>query len=391
MTATTETGKMDGERQAAFFDRATRLLCSRLDSHAVGSRAMALTVPRLATCSLLDVVENGRMRRLASEHQEPECRSVVEARASMLTAEIVETGGSVLFEEVDRELRDRGLQSLAGVPLKSGPRTLGALVLASRSRYDHDDLARAEELGRRIALALANAQTLAQAKAEIRIRDEFISLAAHELHTPLASLELSAEALVATGATGFAGRLNQTVVRQVQRLGRLVERMLDASQVGAHSFALHCEHTDLSAVASEEVDAFRHRLAQRQTTLHVTLEEGVWGPWDGSRLAQVISNLLDNALKYGNGSPIAVTLRREGATAVLSVKDGGIGIPRTRLREVFEPFRRAVSPHVYAGLGLGLFVARAIVDAHQGKLTVESEQGQGAMFTMRLPGAEGGS
>jgi signal transduction histidine kinase len=161
--------------------------------------------------------------------------------------------------------------------------------------------------------------------------------------------------------------------------------MLDASKVGAHSFTLNRERTDLAALVREEIDAFEHRLAQSHTPLHVTLEEGLCGPWDGSRLAQVISNLLDNALKYGGGTPISVTLRRDGDDAVLAVQDGGIGILPGRKREIFEPFRRAVPPQM-AGLGLGLFVARAIVDAHQGQLTVESEPGQGATFTVRLPG-----
>jgi signal transduction histidine kinase len=380
--------RIETERHAAFLDRATRFLCARLDSHAVGSRAMALTVPRFAACSLLDVLENGSVRRLASVHQDADCRGPVERCASALTKRVLAEGQSVLVADAGEELRACGIRSLLAVPLRSGPRRLGVLVLASHERYGEADVARIEELGSRIAIALVNARTHALAKAEIRVRDEFISLAAHELHTPLASLELSAEALAATGATGFAGRLSETVVRQVQRLGRLVDRMLDASKVGAQSFTLTRERTDLTVVVREEIDAFEQRLAQSRTALHVSLEEGICGPWDGSRLAQVISNLLDNALKYGNGTPIAVTLCKEGDVAVLSVRDGGIGIPPPRVREIFEPFRRAVAPHI-AGLGLGLFVARAIVEAHEGQLTVESEPGRGATFTVRLPGVGG--
>lgn len=381
--------RAEGDRHAAFLDRATRLLCSRLDAHAVGSRAMALTVPRFAACSLLDVLEDGRMHRLASVHDDAECRVPVESHASAVTERVLAGGQTVLVGNAGPELGERGIRSLLGVPLRSGPRLLGALILASGGRFDPGDVDRVEELGSRIAIALANAKTHARAKAEIRARDEFISLAAHELHTPLASLELSAEALAATGATGFAGRLSETVVRQVQRLGRLVDRMLDVSRVGAQSLTLILERTDLTVVVREEIDAFEQRLAQTRTTLHVNLEESVCGPWDSSRLAQVISNLLDNALKYGNGTPISVTLRTDGNEAVLSVVDGGIGIPLPRRREIFEPFRRAVAPHI-AGLGLGLFIARAIVEAHQGQLTVESEPGRGAAFTMRLPGVGGG-
>lgn len=381
--------RVEGDRHAAFLDRATRFLCSRLDAHAVGSRAMALTVPRFASCSLLDVLEDGRVVRLASVHHDTECRDPVESHASAVTERVLADGQTVIVANAGPKLEERGICSLLGVPLRAGPRLLGALVLASGGRFDPEDVARVEDLGSRIAIALANAKTHARAKAEIRARDEFISLAAHELHTPLASLELSAEALAASDATGFSGRLSDTVVRQVQRLGRLVDRMLDVSRVGAQSFALVRERMDLTVVVREEIDAFEQRLAQSRTTLHVSLQDGICGPWDASRLAQVISNLLDNALKYGNGTPISVTLRTEGDEAVLSVVDGGIGIPLPRRREIFEPFRRAVAPHI-AGLGLGLFVARAIVEAHQGKLTVESEPGRGANFTMRLPGVGGG-
>ena len=114
-------------------------------------------------------------------------------------------------------------------------------------------------------------------------------------------------------------------------------------------------------------------------------DESLRGQWDRSRLEQVVTNLLSNAMKYGGKRPIVVNVVRAGAMARLEVRDQGIGIPPEKREEIFQPFERAVSPNEYGGLGLGLFIVRRIVEQHQGRVSVESSPGSGATFVVELP------
>ena len=135
----------------------------------------------------------------------------------------------------------------------------------------------------------------------------------------------------------------------------------------------------------EVASGFEAALAAAGCRLLLTLEEGVVGRWDRMRLAQVITNFISNALKYGPGAPIEVTAAARGDRAVLSVRDHGIGIAPKDQRRLFQRFARAVSPEHYSGLGLGLWIVRVLVEAMGGTVAVESQPGAGASFTAELP------
>lgn len=419
VAATVEARRRGRAERAAWcmslLDRASRGLLGEIDPASIANCALQLAIPAFADWGLVDMVQGGSVTRLAISHITPSGHALMEEITKLfpprldgphLSARVIREGESKLFPVLDgdhaddfgvepehaRLLRRLGLRSVAAAPLHAAEGPVGALVLGSTSRrYDTEDLALAQGLATRVGAALLNARAHGKAQEAIRARDEFISLAAHELHTPLASLQLASESLARRTQecrNEELDRLTDTIVRQVHRLNRLVDHMLDASRVGSRKFAVHPERLDLSRLLREVNDGFAERFARARTPLHLSIEEGVAGRWDGARVAQVVSNLLDNALKFGRSNPVEIELRREGDDAVITVRDHGIGIPADRLAKVFEPFERAVSVRSFGGLGLGLFVARAIVEGHGGRIAVESREGSGTRFTVRLPGAD---
>ncbi|WP_242392555.1 PAS domain-containing sensor histidine kinase [Anaeromyxobacter oryzisoli] len=230
-----------------------------------------------------------------------------------------------------------------------------------------------------------------QAQAEaIAARDVFMSVASHELKTPIASALLQvqhAERLLrrdGAPAEAVCQRLSATAA-SVARLGGLVEALLDVSRIAMGRLVLERARFDLSGTVRDA--AGRHGDAARRAgcELEVAVAPGIAVDGDRLRIEQVLTNLLANALKYGAGAPVRVSLRREGALAILEVADHGIGIAPEDQARIFEQFERAVSARHYGGLGLGLWIARQLVDASGGAIHVESAPGRGATFWVALP------
>ena len=220
-------------------------------------------------------------------------------------------------------------------------------------------------------------------------RDEFISVASHELRTPLASLVLQlgvAQRAIARGddAAKIAARL-EVADRQQQRLSVLVEEMLDVSQISLGKLVLDRADTDVSSLVASVVSRLQEPAtrAGSSVTIHVGTTPIV-GTWDASRLGQVFTNLINNAIEYGKGQPIEVSVE-DGAQLRIDVRDHGIGIESSDLERVFERYERAVSSRHFGGLGLGLYISRQIVEAHGGTLTVSSTPGEGSIFSVLLP------
>jgi len=220
----------------------------------------------------------------------------------------------------------------------------------------------------------------------IASRDEFIAVAAHELKTPLTPLQLQVELLqrVPAGDEGgwVEGRVND-VKRQIERLKRLVDELLDVSRIDTGRFRLDLASVDLGGVVRETVERFQRSGAQRvRIDLQVHSDEPIIGQWDRIRVEQVISNLIDNAVKFGGGNAIEV---RVSADARLAVTDHGIGITPGDQQRIFERFERAVPTRRYGGLGLGLYISRQIVEVLSGHISVTSQPQSGTTFTVTLP------
>jgi signal transduction histidine kinase len=226
------------------------------------------------------------------------------------------------------------------------------------------------------------------------MRDEFIGIASHELFTPVTSVVVAIRGLrkLFTGPEGDPStRLLRGAERQIERLSRLVRQLLDVTRIDGGRLTLSREEVDLCDVARDVTERLAHELERDQIAIELLLPQPVRGRWDRDRLDQVVTNLLTNAIKFGESKPITLTVRAMSPGAVLEVADQGIGIAADRHTMVFERFQRAVSAHHFAGLGLGLFITKQIVEEHGGRVRLESEVGVGSKFSVELPlDGEGG-
>jgi signal transduction histidine kinase len=230
----------------------------------------------------------------------------------------------------------------------------------------------------------------------LQLRDEFISIAGHELKTPLTPLCIqrhmiqkimqSKDLPVEIKEQRLKGYLDMSE-RQIDALTKLVESLLDVSQIRLGRFAINPEtDVDLCHLVQEVVERYRPQWEMAQSPVKVDLPgESPKGNWDRLRLEQAISNLLTNAIKYGRGKPIELSISSDAARARVSIRDYGSGISQSDQARIFNRFERAGSIGSFGGLGLGLYITRQIVAAHCGNISIESEVGKGATFTIDLP------
>jgi PAS domain S-box-containing protein len=232
---------------------------------------------------------------------------------------------------------------------------------------------------------------LVELQEAVRLRDEFLSVASHELKTPLTPLSLRLQGLeraIQTDPDSMAKRLNKEVDvmrRQVKRLSALVNEILEVSRISTGRLKLLVEEVDLSEVTREVAARFKPEAQRAGCGLELHMDGPVVGQWDRLRLEQILTNLLSNAIKYGAGKPIHIRIDQGEGRARLVVRDEGIGIKPEALGRIFNRFERAVSERHYGGLGLGLYVTRQIITAMNGTVAAESTPDQGATFTVELP------
>lgn len=411
------------EHTAQFLARAGAALVESLDHSKTLARVVQLAVPTIADWCLLDLVgEDGDIRRVEVVHAAPAdaglanevkrftarpegngnhlpTAALVEGRA-VLQADISDQRlrEMALDEEHLRVMRAMGCRSVISAPLVARGRTLGVLTFIlthSGRRYDHADLAAALELAKRCALAIDNARLYEDAQNAIRVRDDFLLIASHELKTPLTPLQLQLHMLghrlkdfVKDGMEAWLDERLATIQRQADRLERLVAELLDISRIIGGRLQLELGEVDIAALVRDVVADLREQGAPERAGSDVRVEGGtgaILGTWDRMRIEQVVTNLMTNALKYGQGNPITVRVTADEETATVSVEDHGIGIASQDQERIFGRFERAVSSSHYGGLGLGLFIVRQVVEAMGGRITVASQLGKGATFTLRLP------
>ncbi|HYF50787.1 MAG TPA: GAF domain-containing sensor histidine kinase, partial [Planctomycetota bacterium] len=309
-----------------------------------------------------------------------------------------------------------------GVPLLVRGQSLGILLFGMSSQdrsFGPSDLAVAEDLARRAGTAIENARLFDEAQDAIHSRDEFLSIASHELKTPLTSLQLEVQVLlhlarrgaqvpaaaaVASGASfaappvveaassgqsgptlGYVMSRLELIERQSKKLGSLINALLDVSRIAAGRFEIKLEELDLSRVVKEVIARFSQQLALSGCTLKFDARGAVIGRWDRMRLEQIVTNLISNACKYGRGKPIEIVVEDLPATARLTVRDHGIGIAPENHQRIFGRFERAASARHFGGLGLGLYIVKQILDATGGNIHVSSTPGDGSTFVVDLP------
>lgn len=230
----------------------------------------------------------------------------------------------------------------------------------------------------------------AELRESVRIRDEFLQIASHELNTPLTPLALRLSSLQRVAAGGKVlpedlARNLTSVQSQVRRLSGLVKDLLDVTRLSRGRLQLSPSEVSLAELVKAVVEQFSAEAQRSGCQIELQLQGDAIGHWDRARIEQVVENLLGNAIKYGAGKPVHVAVSAERVCAQLTVRDEGMGIEPEALPRIFDKFERAASTRHFGGLGLGLFIARQIVDSHGGTIHVSSQPGQGATFIVELP------
>lgn len=221
------------------------------------------------------------------------------------------------------------------------------------------------------------------------IRDEFISIASHELKTPLTSLKLQTQMTrrqVSNPEVMTFEKMKKQLdytVNQIDRLNKLVDDMLDISRINTGKLIIHKAKFNLSELVLELIERFTPQFEAVGCTIKTNISPEVIGSWDSYKIEQVINNLFSNAIRYSPKKQITVGLEIKGSDAVLNVQDEGMGIEPKNLERIFERFERVSS--TISGLGLGLYITRQILDLHQGSIIAESEPGRGSNFIIHLP------
>jgi signal transduction histidine kinase len=277
----------------------------------------------------------------------------------------------------------------------------GAHDFFLKDRLDRLPSAIERELGdARVRLEKRNAIELLkeserQLRTAVKARDEFLSIASHELRTPLTPLVLQLEATLAVLRTSrragapppvanIEARL-ETAVRAVGRVTMLINRLLDVTMITSDALTVSPTQVDLGALVEDVVRSMSELASRAGSPLIVTTHEPVTGLWDPAGLETIVTNLLSNAIKFGCGKPIEVEVGRQTDSACLTVVDHGIGIPLDAQQRIFERFERAVPTRHYGGFGVGLWVARQIVRAHGGDISITSAPDTGSTFVVTLP------
>jgi len=260
---------------------------------------------------------------------------------------------------------------------------MGGMLKKSYGELESRVRERTEELAK---LAGENARLYSDASLALKRRDEFLSLASHELKTPITSLLLQAQMLVRGDSrkTLDAEQLRKLAFfleRQLLRINELVEEMLDTARIDLSKLALRIENQDLSELMRDVSTRLIPQFEQLRSKLVLELEPGVRGNFDSHRIEQVLTNLFTNALKYAPGTKVTVRLGKKDGLIRFSVQDEGPGVPKGDEERIFGRFERGVAPGRVAGLGIGLYISRAIVTAHHGRIFLE----EGRRFVVELP------
>jgi PAS domain S-box-containing protein len=398
----------EAQRRMRFLAEASQVLAASLDYERTLQDVADLAVPALADCCFIDIREpDGPIRRVASSvaaavaHQVGESAGVhIDPMGDHPVAVVVRTGQPRLVTPLSSDDWQPGngeFESRLTMPLPTRSGATGAitwLTAGGRPVLGRQDLGLAQALARRCALAIDNSRLYREARAAVSIRDEFLSVAAHELKTPMTSLrgyaQLLAREFEKDGGANVerARRAARTIQVQSDKLARLVSQLLDVSRIQSGKLILERHSTDLGQLVGEVVEVARMQL--KDHVLVSTLPDKLIVDIDPLRVEQVVTNLIDNAIKYSpEGGQIDVSVEAPDARTVrLSVRDHGVGVPAHHRAQIFDRFYQAHAGGPLtsmAGMGLGLYISRQIVEMHDGTIEAEFPEDGGTRFVVTLP------
>lgn len=412
-----------GERRFRFLAEAGSALGSSLDFREILQNLARASVTELADWAYVALVEENFVQATATAHADPWSNDSVrlldthlpDLRADEGMAKAIRTCTPVAYHEVEPDrlssvwplldprgdghsiLQSLGLRSYLAVPILVRGKVLGVIALASTRlprRFENEsEVTMAFDLALRAGLAIENARLYEESQRAVRLREEFLIIASHELKTPLTPLKLQLQLLkrhkdhgrLEKLASEQLEKLISIPLQQANRLERLVEILLDVSRVSSEGLSLVRDDFDLCRLARTVVEDLAAEFKSVGCQVSLDAAGEIIGFWDRMRLEQVLSNLLANAMKYGRGKPIEIRIAPTQNGVSVAVRDHGIGIDKKDQSRIFGRFERAVSMERFSGFGLGLYISEQIIRAHGGTMRVESELGHGATLSFEMP------
>jgi signal transduction histidine kinase/CheY-like chemotaxis protein len=403
------------QRRSAFLAESDTVLAT-LDYQSILLSIASVAVPRIADWCIVEIEEDRRQGRPAiAMHADPAKNAFVLELSTRFRAQgnpehgipaVIRTGRSQLYrtitpEQVRAGIRDRelaelyissGVASSMVVPIMARGDTLGALLLNSATptrSYDEDDLAMAEELGRRVGLAIENARLYRDAREADHLKDEFLAMLSHELRTPLVPIVAAVDLMALHDREQFVQERG-LIRRNAHHLVRLLDDLLDVSRITRGKISLSQEYCKVADLVSDGIDLAYPLIEQARHRLLVAgARHGMMVYADRVRIAQAIANLLTNAARYTEpGGTITVTAEASGGSALIRVRDTGIGIAPEVITRIFDIFVQAPDTQLTrkGGLGIGLTIVKRIVELHGGSVSANSAGvGHGSELVIRLP------
>ncbi len=412
--------RRESERKI-FIAKASHILLSSLDYIASLKGLARLASSSISDACIFDIFsDENKLERVAIAHRDPSKESLIPKNAEQLTSaqssnhqslsqRVIRNGKTIVINfSLDLQLQSSSSEvedfryfkkldskSCAYLSILLRGTRIGVLTMIrgkTQAAFSIEDIRMLEDLAARTAAAIENSRLYDAAQKAVRLRDEFLSIASHELRTPITPLKLQLQTIKSLAAKKKFDsvpqeKLDQMFIiadRQMERFQKLIEELLDVSRISVGRLRLEKQEFDLSETINEIIKQFSDEIRKAHCQIQCSLVSVV-GEWDKLRIEQVLINLLANAMKYGAGHPIEISLKKVGERAQLEVRDYGPGISKTDQKRIFSRFERAASARHFPGLGLGLYITRQILEAHGGSISVESELEKGAAFIVKLP------
>jgi signal transduction histidine kinase len=395
------------ERRAAFLAAAGQELAASLEYEQTIAALARLIVPNLAEMCVVDIAEDeGALRRLAVAHRNPEDEMLLANAVGTLRQQVPEVlvrimqesapaligATSALYEYVTGTLNGGG-RTIIVLPLVSRGQTIGVATATSPETkpFTREDLPLFSELARRASLSIDNARLYLESQQAVRAREEVLAIVSHDLRNPLNAVTLGASLLQMSASLSADDREQiDTIKVSAKRMARLIADLLDVTRLeGGKRLPIEPEAVPVHELIGEAEELFRAQAAVAQVAL--ITESDPDSPSvraDRHRIMQVLSNLIGNSMKFTPPSGrIEFNAKKQDGMVLFTVSDTGPGIPNENLNDIFSPYWQAKRAE-RMGAGLGLPIAKGIVEAHGGKIWVESESGKGTRFYFTLPLAE---
>lgn len=405
------------ENKIQFLSEAGRILSSTLDYNVTLVSIAKLLVESVADFCIIDVLENGEMNRVVVRTSKKTDQVIAnkffnfppDPRNKLAIYDAAASGSPILIQKatpgwlksVSRIKEERSvveelqLNSFIFAPLKSRGKVIGVLTIGSSQKdfsYSEEDVDFISELASRAALAVDNSKLFSEVEEALHARDDFLSIASHELKTPLTSillaLQFSLRHLKEEERNSKNERIInalQTGVLQTRRLSALINDLLNISVIKTGRVILDKEESDLIGIIKDAILGFKLLVDRKKIKITFKNKDDVIiGMWDKIRMGEVFSNLISNSIKYGKNKPIIIEAKASRDKVVVKITDKGIGIDKKDIKNIFDIFRRTKEASEYKGMGVGLYITNQIVTIHGGTIHVKSTPQKGTTFTIEL-------